>query len=215
MAIVDDADLRVPLARVRKDVRQHGLLPFTDPKAPSLVSIVVGSPVAGSWWGHPAGQLIYRVGDALEDDPDLMVVRLWRGKQTLVHRRMWPALARVGTARSGWQTDGLGVVPRRLLSVIDREGQIRSDRLPVDFAPGVQGFRPALRELERRLLVLTRPVHTTPGAHALEAESWNSWTSRVGVARFTGSERSAQRVIEAAARRLTPGVPPGALVPWR
>jgi hypothetical protein len=209
-----DRNLRSSIAKVRRDLRQFGLLPFTEREAPSLVSIVVGSPVTGSWWGHPAGQLIYQVGDVLEDDSDVLFLKLWHGKVTLVERQLWPALVRVGTARKTWQTEGLGAVPQRLLSLIDRYGEVRSDLMPRDFFPGVQGFRPALRELEGRLLVLTRSVHTASGAHALVAESWNSWGSRMGVPRFPDTVDAAQRAIAAAAGRLDPKAPPDKWLPW-
>ena len=203
------------MARVKKDLRRFGVLPVTDPTVPSLVSIVAGTPVSGSWWGHPAGQLIYQVGEALDTDSDVLVVRLWRGKLTLIHKRLWPALVRIGRARTRWQMDGLGGVARQLLVRIDREHTVRSDRLPPDFPTESQGFRPALRALEQRLLILTRSVHTSTGAHALEAESWTSWSAHARAPRFPGSVESAQLVIEGAATRLSPGIEPSRWFPWR
>jgi len=189
-------------------------LPFADSTAPSLVTIVAGVPVAGSWWGHPAGQAVYRVGEAIESDKDVLVVRLWRGKLTLVHRRLWPALLRVGGARADWQMEGLSAGGRHLLSLVEKVGLLRSDALPPDFSPGYSVFRPALRDLERRLLVLTRSVHTPRGAHALEAESWLAWRRRVRTPPFPGTWPSAQRRLEAAARFLQPGVEPRPFFPW-
>jgi hypothetical protein len=209
-----DEDRRLPLDRVRRDLARSGILPFTDPKARSLVSIVAGAPVAGSWWGHPAGQWIYSVGEALDSDPDVVVVKLWHGKLTLIHRRLWPALVRIGQSRTAWQTTGLSKVSRLLLAHIELEGTIRADRLPPGFRAGSSGFRIALRELESRLLVLARSVHTTTGAHALEAQSWSSWSALVGVPRFSGSIEAAQSAIERAARRLTPGIDPSPMFPW-
>ncbi len=203
-----------PISRVRKDLQQHGLLPFTDWEAPSLVSMVAGGPVSGSWWGDPAGQLIYEVGEALYSDPDVLVVRLWLGKLTLVHRCLWPPLLRIGKARAAWQIDGLSEVASQLLARVEREKIVRSDHLPVDFPWGTQGFRTGLRSLDRRLLVLTRSVHTRTGAHALEAESWKAWGARTRSPPFPKSVASAQLVIEHAARRLTPGVEPHLSLPW-
>lgn len=202
------------LGRVKNEVRQFGLLPFTDREAPSLVSIVAGGPVSGSWWGHPAGQSIYEIGEALDSDPNVLVLRLWRGKLTLLHRQLWPALLRVGKARAPWQMDGLGGVASQLLSRIQREETLRSDHLPADFAPGAPGFKPALRSLEDRLLVLTRSVHTTSGAHALEAESWESWSVRTRTVPSPGPVATARLAIEDAARRLTPSGDPRMSLPW-
>ncbi|MGA7862000.1 MAG: hypothetical protein WCB19_09125 [Thermoplasmata archaeon] len=202
------------LLRVKRDLRRWGLLPFTDSRSPSLVSIVAGAPISGSWWGHPAGQAIYRVGEALESDPDALLVRLWRGKQTLVHRRLWPALERVGSARAPWQMTGLSAVGRRLLANVDRVGLVRSDLLPSDISSKPPGSPLDLRDLGERLLVLTRSVHTPSGAHALEAEGWSAWRTRVGSPRYRGSVSSAQIQLEEAARHLTPRIEPRPLFPW-
>jgi len=211
---VRDGELRLPLARVKRDLQRFGLMPVTDPEAPSLVSIVAGGPISGSWWGHPAGQLIYQVSEALDSEPDVLVIKLWRGKLTLIHRRLWPALVRIGRARATWQNEGLGKVALRLLARIERENTLRSDHLPTDFPLGYQGFRSALRDLDQRLLVLTRSVHTSTGAHALEAESWAAWCARVRVTRLLGSVASAQLALEVAARHLAPGVDHSRLFPW-
>jgi hypothetical protein len=62
---------------------------------PSLAERVAGGPIRGSWWGHPSGHEIYRVLNEVRASPDVVAVRLIGGKITLVHRRLWPALARV------------------------------------------------------------------------------------------------------------------------
>jgi hypothetical protein len=190
------------------------MLPFSDRDAPSLVSLVADGPVAGSWWGHPAGRLIYEVAERLEATDDVVFVKFWKRKQTLIHRRLWPALVRVGTARSKWQLDGLGAIPRGLLAQIVRGGSIRNDRLPEDFGGGYQGYRAALRDLEGRMLVLTRSVHTSSGAHALEGESWSSWGARTRTPRFNGSVSAAERLLEESAQYLTPGVDARRFLPW-
>lgn len=147
--------------------------------------------------------LIYEVGEAVESHPDVLLLKLWRGKQTLVHRRLWPALVRIGKSRANWQTVGLDPTGLALLRQIEIYGSLRSDRSPPVFPLGSPEFRLALRDLERRLLVLTRSVHTSPGAHAMEAESWASWSERVRAGRFPGSVEAAQQALESAARGLT------------
>jgi hypothetical protein len=199
---------------VRREIVQGGILPFSDPVAPSLVSIVAGEHVSGSWWGHPAGQSIYQVAESLEAAIDVAVLKLWKRKQTLIHRRLWPALVRVGAARSAWQLNGLTEVSRRLLAQIDRLGSIRSDQLPIDFEKGYHGYRTALRALEGRMLVCTRSVHTNTGAHALEGESWASWAARTRTPKFKGSVLSAERLLEEAAQHLTPETDSRRFLPW-
>jgi len=205
---------RLRISKVKAALRSFGLLPFSDPTAPSLVSIVAGVLVSGSWWGHPAGQSIYAVGEALDSDPEVLVVKLWRGKLTLVHRRLWPALVRVGGSRAIWQMAGLSLDASRLLARVEREGRVRSDSMLGDSPRSAQNLRPSLRSLEQRLLVLTRSVHTDTGAHALEAESWGGWGARMETPRFAGSAAAAQLSLEEASRRLTPHVDPLRTLPW-
>jgi hypothetical protein len=202
------------LVRVKRGLRSWGLLPFSDGHATSVVSIVSGSPISGSWWGHPSGALIYRVGELIDEDPSILVLKLWRGKVTLVDRRLWPSLARIGRARSAWQLAGLTETASRLLEYIDREGTVRGDQLPPDFDPRSPGFASSIRVLERRLLVLTRSVHTPSGAHALVAESWRSWCRRTRTSMGPGSVAEAERAIEVAARSLDPGHDPRLAFPW-
>lgn len=77
-----------------------GLLLMSDAKFPSIVTIVAGKPVRGSWWGSPSGELIYEQGNALGDHPDALLTKLVSGKVTFVHRNLWPAVYAVGTGRA-------------------------------------------------------------------------------------------------------------------
>jgi hypothetical protein len=63
--------------------------------APSLVEKLAGEPIRGSWWGHPKGKQIFRALEAIYDSGEVRAFRLIGGKVTLVHRRLWPHLARV------------------------------------------------------------------------------------------------------------------------
>jgi hypothetical protein len=76
-------------------VRRHGVvLASARGPVPSLAEAVAGAPIRGGWWGHPRGQDIFRILQAMGDSRDVLVCRLVAGKVTLVHRRLWPALAR-------------------------------------------------------------------------------------------------------------------------
>jgi hypothetical protein len=76
-------------------VRRHGVvLVSASGAAPSLAAWVAGEPIRGSWWAHARGHEIYAVASALRESPDVLVCRLLEGKLTMVHRRLWPALAR-------------------------------------------------------------------------------------------------------------------------
>ncbi len=59
----------------------------------NAAELIAGEAIRGSWWGHPAGQDIYAALNRLAESPDVARLRLVNGKITLVHRRVWPALA--------------------------------------------------------------------------------------------------------------------------
>lgn len=77
-------------------VRRHGVvLETARGSVPSLAEAIVGAPIKGGWWSHPKGREIFRLTRGLRDSKDVLVCRLVGGKITFVHRRLWPALARL------------------------------------------------------------------------------------------------------------------------
>ena len=77
-------------------VEKHGVVLVSGKgPLPRLVEMIVGEPIKGSWWAHPASHRIFAVLQAVEASGELLVCRLIEGKVTLVHRRLWPALARL------------------------------------------------------------------------------------------------------------------------
>jgi hypothetical protein len=81
-------------AQVLDFVRTHGVvLVSAKGPVPTLVDAIAGSPVKGSWWGHPDGKRIFALLQELAEHEDVLTCRLVNNKLTLVHRRLWPALA--------------------------------------------------------------------------------------------------------------------------
>jgi hypothetical protein len=77
-------------------VRRHGIVLETARGAvPSLAGAIVGGPIKGGWWRHPKSREIFALTRGLRDSKDVLVCRLVGGKITFVHRRLWPALARL------------------------------------------------------------------------------------------------------------------------
>jgi len=75
-------------------VREHGVvLVSARGTAPTLTHAIAGEAIKGSWWAHPQGKHIFAVLQRVNDDPDVALCRLLGDKLTLVHRRLWPALA--------------------------------------------------------------------------------------------------------------------------
>jgi hypothetical protein len=77
-------------------VQKHGIvLASAKGPVPRLTEAIAGEPIKGSWWSHPKSHQIFAVFQAVTDSEDVLVCRLVNGKITFVHRRLWPALARV------------------------------------------------------------------------------------------------------------------------
>ena len=68
-------------------LRQRGLLMAADRVLPSVVTLVAGQPIRGSWWAHPSSRAIFGATSALASHPDAIALPLVSGKVTFVHRR--------------------------------------------------------------------------------------------------------------------------------
>ncbi len=158
---------------VRKQIRQdgladrtlaaalerHGFLLLQDKTLPSVVGIITGERVAGSWWSHPLAQKIFRRLEELSAGGDVRSTKLIGGKVTFVHRRLWPALFAVGSERADWQLRALPLAARRLLARVDQTGS-------------TQASGPAAKELQNRLLVDASEEHTASGKHVIVLSPW-------------------------------------------
>jgi hypothetical protein len=78
-------------------VERHGVVCEASRRGgvPSLVDEIAGEAVRGNWWSHPRSRAIFAATRAVRDSADVLVCRLVDGKITFVHRRLWPALARI------------------------------------------------------------------------------------------------------------------------
>jgi len=77
-------------------VARHGVvLASAKGPVPNLAEAVAGEPIRGSWWSHAKGSEIFSALSAVADSPDVLSFRLVDGKVTFVHRRLWPAVARL------------------------------------------------------------------------------------------------------------------------
>jgi len=77
-------------------VATHGVvLESAHGSVPSLAAAVAGEPIRGSYWAHPKANDIFLCSRAIRKSVDVLVCRLFDGKVTYVHRRLWPALVRL------------------------------------------------------------------------------------------------------------------------
>jgi hypothetical protein len=94
-------------------VEKHGVvLASARGPVPSVAEAVAGEPIVGSWWAHPKGNQIFTVLSELDDSSDVRCFKLVDGKVTLVHRKAWPALVRLGRD---------GVIAPEQLAVLEQE----------------------------------------------------------------------------------------------
>ncbi|MGH9886977.1 MAG: hypothetical protein ACREBE_15730 [bacterium] len=89
---------RAPGSRWLAFVKKHGVvLASARGPVPSVAEAVAGQPIIGSWWAHPKGKAIFTALSELDDSDDVRCFKLVDSKVTFVHRRMWPALARLAS----------------------------------------------------------------------------------------------------------------------
>lgn len=80
-------------------VEKHGVvLASAKGPVPSVAEAIAGEPIVGSWWSHPKAQMIFDALSAIDDDVDIRCFKLVDHKITFVHKRLWPALARLAQA---------------------------------------------------------------------------------------------------------------------
>lgn len=116
---------------VLRELAQSGLLLLQDKVRPSVVSLLTGHTVRGSWRGHPKSHEIFRVLTRLANHREVLFCKLLAGKVTLVHRLLWPAFLGVATSRAAWQTKGLSLSARKLWRITERERSVAASGAPV------------------------------------------------------------------------------------
>jgi hypothetical protein len=87
--------IHTPADALRWIEEQGVVLATASGAVPSLGATIAGEPIRGSWWSHPMAQQIFAITEAVSDSKDVARLRLVDGKITYVHRRVWPALARL------------------------------------------------------------------------------------------------------------------------
>jgi len=78
-------------------VEKHGvMLASARGVVPNVAEVVAGAPIIGGWWAHPKGKAIFAALSEIDDSDDIRCFKLIDGKITFAHRRVWPALVRLG-----------------------------------------------------------------------------------------------------------------------
>ncbi len=201
--------------RVLNELRAHGLLLESNASFPNVVTLIVGVPIRGSWWGYPQGHLIYEVGRKLASHSGVLMVKLVSGKETYVHRSLWAPLLAIATAREQWQLQGLSPEAATLLDLVTTKAMVQTDLLVWPRGSTRKPPGEAARELERRLLVYSRQIHTRTGAHAKRLETWERWATRVGFRLAKMAPDRAKYKLEALVTDLNRTSGAKGRLPWR
>jgi len=147
-------------------LRRVGLLMNADTRLPSVTTLVAGEAVRGSWWAHPLANTIFLTLQELAAHPDLLLSKLIGGKDTFVHRRLWPEIAAIGLSGESWQTLGLPREANALLAQVNKLGNLDTKGI-------------LARLLESRMLVHGAQFHGEEGHHRKRLETWQEWAARV------------------------------------
>jgi hypothetical protein len=182
-------------------LREWGLLLLQDARFPSLVGLVVGEPVRGSWWAHPKGKEIFRAANDISDEPDVLTAKLVSEKVTFVHQELWEPLIAVGRAREPWQLSRLSAEAKSLLRRVDEEQEVRASGKPS-------------KELELRLLVAAEEVHTDSGAHAVDLMTWDSFAKKANMRLPSISPAKARSQLEDLLSRMNAAFDAKGTLPW-
>jgi hypothetical protein len=205
-----ETNLRVALSTLGL----YGILLESHAKLPSISTIVIGKAIRGSWWAHPKGHEIHYVALRIATHPDVVVTKLISSRVTYVHRKLWPALAAVGSARQDWQLIALSSAALQLLALVDKAGRVRTDRMHMKLEVKGKTIGDVTRELEGRLLVVSREVHTETGKHAKELETWKSWRMKRGIAERQMLPGDAKKRLEKALANLNSRFDAQGTLPW-
>ncbi len=195
-------------------LERQGLLMQSDAKLPSVVALVAGKPVRGSWWGHPLGDAIHILNTQLREHPDVIATHLVCRKITYVHRRVWPELFGVATSKEKWQLDGLSKDCRAVFRQVEKHGFLRSDDEALLPKLSSRERRSVIRELEERLLVHCIEVHTERGTHAKAMQTWARCRRQKKFRRKALAAYDARERLETLVRLWSSGLKTNTLLPW-
>jgi hypothetical protein len=198
---------------ILRTVEANGFLLESDPKLPSVCSIITGSPLRGSWWSHPLAQIIFQINGKLEDHDDILIAKLISRKVTFVHRKVWSELATIGSSRERWQLMNLPAAAKSLLKQVDSAGALTTAETIWPRKTEMK-LGDAARELERRLLVIGAQFHSESGAHEKRLETWDHWMKRKKFKPAKISIEAAKNRFEVTLNGLNEQFSAKATLPW-
>ncbi|HKR60437.1 MAG TPA: hypothetical protein VJS64_11945 [Pyrinomonadaceae bacterium] len=186
----------------------------SDPKLPSVCSLVTGEPLRGSWWSHPLAQTIFQINEQLEDHEDVLITKLVSGKVTFVHRQIWSETIAIGRAHEVWQLKDLLQPVQALLSQIESRGSVTTAEVVWPRTAKMK-LGDAAGELEKKLLIVGTQFHSESGAHQKQLETWEHWMKRRKFKAAKISAQAAKAELEMRLSVLNAQFDASAKLPWQ
>jgi hypothetical protein len=206
------ADNKKNFEKVFKLLEETGLLLVSGSEIPDVRHLVAHKGSKGSWWADPAAHEIFAVTELLADHPDVLVTKLISSKVTFVHRKLWPQVFAVASAREEWQMKGLSSAAQLLLGVLADDKALITSELGSAFGPKPGN---TARELELRLLIHADQIHTKTGEHAKTIETWGHWAKRVRFKPLPINSARAYRFLEKRVDDLNKKYGGNGQLPWQ
>lgn len=190
-------------------LHEYGLLMAADSHLASVVTLVAGQPITGSWWLSSHGREIFAVMARIAAHPDVALARLINDKITYVERRLWSALVSAGTQEAPWQMDHLSNRAKTLLTRVKHTGWYLTTE-----ARDAKAAGEAATELERVLLITAEDVHTKTGKHAKLLRSWAQWCASREFVPAKLDASAGRGMLDSAARQLPGSFSTRLQLPW-
>lgn len=198
---------------VQDIIQSIGLLLLQDKTLKSVVGIVTGEAVSGSWWGHPRGKEIYAVVQQLTERVDILTCKLIEGKVTFVHKSKWDALFSLTSGKEAWQETSSDV-ETWLVEFIRKMGFIRLVLVDYPDHFTAASVKKAADQLERKLLIYSEQIHTEDGHHSRVLKSWKTMASTRGYVPPHVDVLEACASLEQAVQLLGDGTKASVKLPW-
>ena len=194
--------------RVEEELQERGMLLVEGSNDfPSVAGLQADNPgmVGGfSWDSAPALAL----AQGLAQERDVVRINLYRGKDTLVHQRMWPALNSIASFNvEAVMSGAAGLKPKKLYYAVQDDPGISGEELKAEFEQdaGGRGYGFVLSDLQALLCIVHEARTDLPSALPSDLV-WYHW-KRSRVSRMLGSGEPPP--IKAAIKTLMSAALPG------
>lgn len=158
--------LKIALHHLEKE----GFLLLVDNRQPSLVTLLTGEKIKGSWFGHPLGNIIYNTANNIGRRRSLLAMKLIDGKYTYIHPKLRDAAYSLALYLDDWQEKKLTPKARKLFREVEKRGCI----------PVTAANKKEAALLEKLLLAIGEQEHTKSGKHVKVLLSWKRLAKKLG-----------------------------------